>query len=152
MSAYIFPGLANNQISFQSSRSYSSKWVKQIEETSFAGIFCLYTPLVFTYFSVASMAFYDAFATYLNIMITFGLVFRVIAYNWVGNIASKEGMQQRKWQIFALILPAVALILIGYTKKSRSTATIASATKRGTVYHAAQNHFGRKEKLYRKVS
>ncbi|MFM9019928.1 MAG: hypothetical protein ACKOOA_01255, partial [Sediminibacterium sp.] len=110
-------------------------------------------PIVFTYFSVASMAFYDAFAVYLNVMITFGLVFRVIAFNWVGNISRREGLQEKKWQIFSLITPALALILIGQSKKAnRRSATIASSTQSGRLYQAEQKYFGRKEKLYRKVS
>ena len=151
MSAYTFPGL--QQSNHANSNFYSKMLVKQIEETSFTGIFCLYTPIVFTYFSVASMAFYDAFAVYLNVMITFGLVFRVIAFNWVGNISRREGLQEKKWQIFSLITPALALILIGQSKKAnRRSATIASSTQSGRVYQAEQNYFGRKEKLYRKVS
>ena len=66
MSAYTFPGL--QQSTQSTANGYSRQLVRQIEETSFTGIFCLYTPIVFTYFSVASMAFYDAFAVYLNVM------------------------------------------------------------------------------------
>lgn len=151
MSAYTFPGL--HQSNQTTATGYSRQFVRQIEETSFTGIFCLYTPIVFTYFSIASMAFYDAFAVYLNVMITFGLVFRVIAYNWVGNISRNEGLQQKKWQIFSLILPALALILIGQAKKAnRSSATVASSSQTARLYQAEKNYFGRKEKLYRKVS
>ncbi|MFN7539021.1 MAG: hypothetical protein ACK5RQ_03135 [Bacteroidota bacterium] len=151
MSAYTFPGL--QQSTQSTANGYSRQLVRQIEETSFTGIFCLYTPIVFTYFSVASMAFYDAFAVYLNVMVTFGLVFRVIAFNWVGNIARKQDLQQRKWQIFSLILPALALILIGKTKKAqKNSATVATSTQSARLYEAEQNYFGRKEKLYRKVS
>ena len=151
MSAYTFPGL--HQSNQSTANGYSRQFVRQIEETSFTGIFCLYTPIVFTYFSIASMAFYDAFAVYLNVMITFGLVFRVIAYNWVGNISRNEGLQQKKWQIFSLILPALALILIGQAKKvNRSSATVATSSQTARLYQAEKNYFGRKEKLYRKVS
>lgn len=94
---------------------FSTARYERNEEASFAGIFCLLTPVLFTYFCIASNALYDAMNIYMNIMITGGVIFRVIAYNWVGNIAREQNRAEGNWQMLSMILPSITLITLGYT-------------------------------------
>ncbi|MFM7359051.1 MAG: hypothetical protein ACKO1T_10790 [Sediminibacterium sp.] len=139
--------------------AFSKKLVKRIEESSFTGIFCLYTPIVFTIFSFAYNVFYDALALYLNVMISFGLVLRAVAYVWIGKIARKKGLNQNRWQIYSLIAPSVSLITIGYNKEKKPKfSNITIIFNPGKVYSTQkvrptqQHAFTAKQVLYRKVS
>ena len=96
---------------------YNASSYERNEEASFAGVFCLATPILFTYFCIASNALYDAFNIYLNIMITGGLIFRAIAYNWVGNIAREQNRSESSWQIISMIFPSITLIVLGFTQQ-----------------------------------
>ncbi|MFN5226946.1 MAG: hypothetical protein ACK54Y_09980 [Bacteroidota bacterium] len=95
--------------------TFSANSYERNEEASFAGVFCLVIPIIFTYFCIATNTFYDAFNVYLNIIVTGGLIFRVIAYNWVGNIAREQNRNQDNWQLFSTIFPSIALLTLGYT-------------------------------------
>jgi len=105
-------------------RNYTQPYQRN-EEASFAGIFCLFVPVIFTYFCIADNVFFDAFNIYLNIMVTGGLIFRVIAYNWVGNIAQEQNRSTTAWQYFSIIFPSISLITLGYTTRLQPTAVVA---------------------------
>lgn len=96
---------------------YNARPYERNEEASFAGVFCLATPIIFTYFCIASNALYDALNIYLNIMVTGGLIFRVIAFNWVGNIAREQNRSENSWQIISMIFPSLTLLVLGFTQQ-----------------------------------
>lgn len=148
MSFYTHPGMT------AASNVYPRRIIQQLEDTSFTGIFCLYTPIVFTYFCVASMAVYEAMGIYLNIMITAALIFRVIVYNWVGNIARKEKLQTRNWQLLAVLAPAISLILIGYKKKMnrRNSMQTISSVQHLMVHRNKKASYIPNNQLQRKIS
>jgi hypothetical protein len=148
MSFYTHPGIAS------ASNAYPNRILQKLEDTSFTGIFCLYTPIVFTYFCVASMAFYEVMSVYLNIMITAGLLFRVIVFNWVGNIAHKEKLQKRNWKLLSLLVPAISLILIGYRKKMnrRNSMQTISTMQHLMVAQAKKARYIPNNQLQRKIS
>jgi hypothetical protein len=135
------------------------KLIKRFEESSFTGIFCLYISLVFTLFSIAFNIFYDSLGVYLNVMISYGLLLRAVAYFWVGNIARKKDLDLNKWQIYSLIAPSVSLIAIGYNKERKPKfSNITILFNPGKVYSTQkvrptqQHAFTAKQVLYRKVS
>jgi hypothetical protein len=122
------------------------------EEASFAGIFCLVVPVIFTYFCIADHIFFDAFNIYLNIMITGGLIFRVIAFNWVGNIAEEQNRSAKGWQVLTIIFPSISLITLGYTQRLAPAKTVVSEqTTEHTEYETAE-HVEVEEQLLRKAS
>jgi hypothetical protein len=96
---------------------FNARTYERNEEASFAGVFCLATPLIFTYFCIASNALYDAMNIYMNIMVTGGLIFRVIAFNWVGNIAREQNRSASGWQTISMIFPSITLITLGFTQQ-----------------------------------
>lgn len=122
------------------------------EEASFAGIFCLVVPVIFTYFCIADHIFFDAFNIYLNIMITGGLIFRVIAFNWVGNIAEEQNRSAKGWQVLTIIFPSISLITLGYTQRLAPAKTVVSEqTTEHTEYEKVE-HEEVEEQLLRKAS
>jgi hypothetical protein len=122
------------------------------EEASFAGIFCLVVPVIFTYFCIADHIFFDAFNIYLNIMITGGLIFRVIAFNWVGNIAEEQNRSAKGWQVLTIIFPSISLITLGYTQRLAPAKTVVSEqTTEHTEYETVE-HVEVEEQLLRKAS
>ena len=128
MSTYSLTQLLNSSVTRISkslfdllSLSPTNKYYKRIEESSFAGIICLQIPLFFTYFCIADNAFFDAFNIYLIIMIIGGLIFRVIALNWVGNLAKNQNRSIKGWQTLSMILPSISLIILGYTQRLTPT-------------------------------
>jgi len=125
------------------------------EEASFAGIFCLLVPAIFTYFCIADNVFFDAFNIYLTVMITGGLIFRVIAFNWVGNIAQEQNRSAKGWQMLTMIFPSISLITLGYTQRLAPAKTVVSQqttvhTEYETVEQVEVEVF--EEQLLRKAS
>jgi hypothetical protein len=100
------------------------------------------------------MAFYEVMSVYLNIMITAGLLFRVIVFNWVGNIAHKEKLQKRNWKLLSLLVPAISLILIGYRKKMnrRNNMQTISTMQHLMVAQAKKARYIPNNQLQRKIS
>lgn len=96
---------------------YNTRSYERNEEASFAGVFCLAIPIIFTYFCIASNTLYDAMNIYVNIMVTGGLIFRVIAFNWVGNIAREQNRSENSWQIISMIFPSLTLLILGFTQQ-----------------------------------
>lgn len=117
MSTYTLNQLIGSPINNVSSYFSATPSYERNEEASFAGVFCLATPIIFTYFCLASNALYDAMNIYLNIMITGGLIFRVIAFNWVGNIAREQNRSESSWQFISMIFPSITLITLGFTQQ-----------------------------------
>ena len=133
-------------------RNYSQPYQRN-EEASFAGTFCLLIPEIFTYFCIADNVFFDAFNIYLNIMVTGGLIYRVIAYNWVGNIAQEQNRSSTAWQYFAVIFPSISLIALGYTTRIEPTAVIAQEqVQTATVTETTVEEYVVEEELLRKAS
>lgn len=140
--------------------AYNDNSYQRNEEASFAGVFCLLTPILFTYFCIATSTFYDAFNVYLNVVITGGLIFRVIAYNWVGNIAREQNRNQDNWQLFSTIFPSIALITLGYTTQlpAAEVAQVAEIEKieetsaPAIILQANMEQQGSEEELLRKAS
>jgi hypothetical protein len=50
-------------------------------------------------------------------MVTGGLIFRVIAFNWVGNIAREQNRSENSWQIISMIFPSLTLLVLGFTQQ-----------------------------------
>jgi hypothetical protein len=122
------------------------------EEASFAGIFCLIVPVVFTYFCIADNVFFDAFNIYLNIMITGGLIFRVIAFNWVGNIAEEQNRSAKGWQMLTMLFPSITLITLGYTQRLAPAKTVVSQQTTVHTEYETIEHVEVEEQLLRKAS
>jgi uncharacterized membrane protein YbjE (DUF340 family) len=122
------------------------------EEASFAGFFCLVVPVIFTYFCIADHVFFDALNIYLNIMITGGLIFRVIAYNWVSNIAQEQNRAAKGWQILTLIFPSISLISLGYTQRLAPAKTVVSQQATEHTEYETVEHVEVEEQLLRKAS
>ena len=122
------------------------------EEASFAGIFCLVVPVIFTYFCMADHVFFDAFNIYLNIMITGGLIFRVIAFNWVGNIAQEQNRSAKGWQILTMIFPSISLISLGYTQRLAPAKTVVSQQTTTHTEYENVEHEVIEEQILRKAS
>jgi hypothetical protein len=122
------------------------------EEASFAGIFCLVVPVIFTYFCIADHIFFDAFNIYLNIMITGGLIFRVIAFNWVGNIAEEQNRSAKGWQVLTIIFPSISLITLGYTQRLAPAKTVVSEQTTEHTENETVEHLEVEEQLLRKAS
>ena len=101
-------GVFFNRFNHRKSSYYRAK------EASFAGTFCLLVPIMFTFFCVVKEIFLDATNIYLNIMITSGLLFRVISLNWVSNLLSRKYGSIISWQIVTLLIPSISLIILGY--------------------------------------
>ena len=101
-------GAIFNRFNHRKSSYYRAK------EASFAGTFCLLVPIMFTFFCVAKEIFLDATDIYLNIMITSGLVFRLLALNWVSNLLSKKNGSLISWQIITFLMPSLSLLIIGH--------------------------------------
>ena len=137
-----------------SSRNYAqtNNYYQRNEEASFAGIFCLVVPAIFTYFCIADHVFFDAFNIYLNIMITGGLIFRVIAYNWVGNIAHEQNRSAKGWQMLTMIFPSISLISLGYTQRLAPAKTVVSQQASEHTEYETVEHVEVEEQLLKKAS
>jgi hypothetical protein len=137
-----------------SPRNYAQKNqnYQRNEEASFAGIFCLVVPVIFTYFCIADNVFFDAFNIYLNIMITGGLVFRVIATNWVGNIAQEQNRSVKSWQVLAMIFPSISLITLGYSQRLAPAKKVVSEQMTTETTYEEVATYELEEQLLRKAS
>jgi hypothetical protein len=82
-------------------------------EVSFAGVFCFLVPMMFTFFCIAKDILLDAFGLYTFIMVSTGLMFRVIAHNWVSKLLSKQNSSVKIWQIMTFLVPSITLIVLG---------------------------------------
>jgi membrane-anchored protein YejM (alkaline phosphatase superfamily) len=132
MSTYSINHLLSSPVSTPQNYSNTNNYYQRNAEASFAGIFCLVVPIIFTFFCIADSVFFDAFDIYLNIMITGGLIFRVIAFNWVGNIAEEQNRSAKGWQILSMIFPSISLITLGYTQRLVPAKTVVSEQDRQT--------------------
>jgi len=86
---------------------------KRAKEAKVAGIFCFLVPIMFTFFCIAKDILLDSFSVYANIMISSGLLFRVIALHWVSNMLSKQNDFKKTWQILTFLVPSITLLMIG---------------------------------------
>lgn len=130
----------------------ANNYYQRNDEASFAGIFCLVVPVIFTYFCIADNVFFDAFNIYLNIMITGGLVFRVIAVNWVGNIAQEQNRSAKGWQTLTMIFPSISLITLGFTQRLAPAKTVVSQQTTVHTEYETIEHVEVEEQLLRKAS
>ena len=146
--------VTNVSNSVTSPRNYAqtNSYYQRNEEASFAGIFCLVVPVIFTYFCIADHVFFDAYNIYLNIMITGGLIFRVIAFNWVGNIAQEQNRSAKGWQILTMIFPSISLITLGYTQRLAPAKTVVSQQTTTHTEYENVEHEVIEEQLLRKAS
>ena len=146
--------VTNVSNSVTSPRNYAqtNSYYQRNEEASFAGIFCLVVPVIFTYFCIADHVFFDAFNIYLNIMITGGLIFRVIAFNWVGNIAQEQNRSAKGWQILTMIFPSISLITLGYTQRLAPAKTVVNQQTTTHAEYENVEHEVIEEQLLRKAS
>lgn len=137
-----------------SPRNYNqtNQYYQRNEEASFAGIFCLVVPVIFTYFCIADNVFFDAFNIYLNIMITGGLVFRVIAANWVGNIAHEQNRSVKGWQVLSMIFPSISLITLGYSQRLAPAKKVVSQQKSTETTYEEVATYEVEKQLLRKAS
>lgn len=93
--------------------SNDSSILKRAKEATVAGVFCLLVPIMFTFFCIAKDILLDSFSLYANIMISSGLLFRVISLHWVSNLLSKQNSATKPLQIMAFILPSITFIVLG---------------------------------------
>lgn len=137
-----------------SPRNYApaNHYYQRNEEASFAGIFCLVVPVIFTYFCIADNVFFDAFNIYLNIMITGGLIFRVIAANWVGNIAQEQNRSVKGWQTLSMIFPSISLIALGYSQRLAPAKKVVSQQQTTEATYEEVATYEVEEQLLRKAS
>lgn len=159
MSTYSLNQLLNSSVTNVSNtvtapRNYAqtNNYYQRNEEASFAGIFCLVVPVIFTYFCIADNVFFDAFNIYLNIMITGGLIFRVIAFNWVGNIAEEQNRSAKGWQMLTMLFPSITLITLGYTQRLAPAKTVVSQQTTVHTEFETVEHVEVEEQLLRKAS
>lgn len=94
-------------------KSIDSSISNRAREVSFAGVFCLLVPMMFTFFCIAKDILLDAFGLYTFIMVSSGLMFRVIAHNWVSKLLSKQHSSVKTWQIMTFLVPSITLIALG---------------------------------------
>jgi len=152
MSTYSLNHLLSSPVSTPQNYSNANNYYQRNEEASFAGIFCLVVPIIFTFFCIADSVFFDAFDIYLNIMITGGLIFRVIAFNWVGNIAEEQNRSAKGWQILSMIFPSISLITLGYTQRLAPAKTVVSEQTTTHTEHEIVEQIELEEELLRKAS
>jgi hypothetical protein len=53
----------------------------------------------------------------IRINVVVSLIFRIISMIWVNTIAKWQNRYPGRWEVFALLTPGIALIVIGNTKK-----------------------------------
>ena len=152
MSTYSLNHLLSSPVSTPQNYSNANNYYQRNEEASFAGIFCLVVPIIFTFFCIADSVFFDAFDIYLNIMITGGLIFRVIAFNWVGNIAEEQNRSAKGWQILSMIFPSISLITLGYTQRLAPAKTVVSEQTTTHTENEIVEQVELEEELLRKAS
>lgn len=136
-------GNVNRNVSL---KKYDESYTKE-SEASFAGVFLLIAPILFTVFSLLSSVQYDGLETFIQVMAVGGLVIRVIATKWISSIAAEQNRNTSKWMALSFFLPATSLIIIGMTKKLNKVGS--SVQQAGYAYNA-QSLFQRtaeKEKL-----
>jgi hypothetical protein len=97
-------------------KKYDNQYKKH-SEASFAGVFILMVPVIFTFFVFMEDAHQYALDSFLKVMIVGALVTRVLAAKWIANIADEQNRQSGAWAFFALVLPGISLLIIGQTKK-----------------------------------
>ncbi|MCX6263019.1 MAG: hypothetical protein NTZ47_00550 [Bacteroidetes bacterium] len=141
-----------NTVAVPRNYAQANNYYQRNDEASFAGIFCLVVPVIFTYFCIADNVFFDAFNIYLNIMITGGLVFRVIAVNWVGNIAQEQNRSAKGWQTLTMIFPSISLITLGFTQRLAPAKTVVSQQTTVHTEYETIEHVEVEEQLLRKAS
>jgi uncharacterized membrane protein len=95
---------------------YDNQYEKHAE-ASFAGVFILMVPVIFTFFVFMEDAHQYALDSFLKVMIVGALVTRVLAAKWIANIADEQNRQSGTWAFFAILLPGISLLIIGQTKK-----------------------------------
>lgn len=159
MSTYSLNQLLNSSVTNVSNtvttpRNYAqtNNYYERNEEASFAGIFCLVVPVIFTYFCIADNVFFDAFNIYLNIMITGGLIFRVIAFNWVGNIAEEQNRSAKGWQMLTMLFPSISLITLGYSQRLAPAKKVVSQQQSTETTYEEVATYEVEEQLLRKAS
>jgi len=152
MSTYSINHLLSSPVSTPQNYSNANNNYQRNAEASFAGIFCLVVPIIFTFFCIADSVFFDAFDIYLNIMITGGLIFRVIAFNWVGNIAEEQNRSAKGWQILSMIFPSISLITLGYTQRLAPAKIVVSEQTTTHTEHEIVEQVELEEELLRKAS
>jgi hypothetical protein len=152
MSTYSINHLLSSPVSTSQNYSNANNYYQRNEEASFAGIFCLVVPIIFTFFCIADSVFFDAFDIYLNIMISGGLIFRVIAFNWVGNIAEEQNRSAKGWQILSMIFPSISLITLGYTQRLAPAKTVVSEQTTTHTENEIVEQVELEEELLRKAS
>jgi small neutral amino acid transporter SnatA (MarC family) len=152
MSTYSINHLLSSPVSTPQNYSNVNNYYQRNAEASFAGIFCLVVPIIFTFFCIADSVFFDAFDIYLNIMITGGLIFRVIAFNWVGNIAEEQNRSSKGWQILSIIFPSISLITLGYTQRLAPAKTVVSEQTTTHTEHEIVEQVEIEKELLRKAS
>ena len=152
MSTYSLNHLLSSPVSTPQNYSNANNYYQRNAEASFAGIFCLVVPIIFTFFCIADSVFFDAFDIYLNIMITGGLIFRVIAFNWVGNIAEEQNRSAKGWQILSMIFPSISLITLGYTQRLAPAKTVVSEQTTTHTENEIVEQVELEEELLRKAS
>jgi len=152
MSTYSLNHLLNRPVTTPQNYSNANNYYQRNEEASFAGIFCLVVPIIFTFFCIADSVFFDAFDIYLNIMISGGLIFRVIAFNWVGNIAEEQNRSAKGWQILSMIFPSISLITLGYTQRLAQAKTVVSEQTTTHTENEIVEQVELEEELLRKAS
>ena len=152
MSTYSINHLLSSPVSTPQNYSNANNYYQRNEEASFAGIFCLVVPIIFTFFCIADSVFFDAFDIYLNIMITGGLIFRVIAFNWVGNIAEEQNRSAKGWQILSMIFPSISLITLGYTQRLAPAKIVVSEQTTTHTENEIVEQVELEEELLRKAS
>jgi hypothetical protein len=130
----------------------TNNYYQRNEEASFAGIFCLVVPIIFTYFCIADNVFFDAFNIYLNIIITGGLIFRVIAFNWVGNIAEEQNRSAKGWQMLTMLFPSITLITLGFTQRLAPAKTVVSQQTTVHTEYETVEHVEAEQQSLRKAS
>ncbi len=100
-------------------------------EVSFAGVFCFLVPMMFTFFCIAKDILLDAFGLYTFIMVSSGLMFRVIAHNWVSKLLSKQNSSVKIWQIMTFLVPSITLIVLG--RAARKQPSLFNREKLGSM-------------------
>jgi hypothetical protein len=85
-------------------------------------------------------------------MITGGLIFRVIAFNWVGNIAEEQNRSAKGWQMLTMLFPSITLITLGYTQRLAPAKTVVSQQTTVHTEYETIEHVEVEEQLLRKAS
>ena len=113
---------------------YDESYEKE-SEASFAGVFMLLIPVIFTLFFLAEQAQYYAMSSFVNIMVVGGLIIRLVAVKWMANISAEQNRKKDTWMLLSFLLPGISLLIIGQTKK------LATAQKEQAAGFLFQGHY-----------